>query len=202
MTIRQLFHRLVIMDPIDSATITTLMAQASTGEKQAAEKLLPLVYDQLKQLARKRMANERENHTLQPTALVHEAYMRVVAGTEVSWKSRAQFFFAAAQAMRRILIDHARAHGNQKRKGGQKRLPANILDLVAQDQSAEILALDEALVRLEEVSPVVGQVVRLRFFGGLTIEETAEALGISPRTVKREWTYARAWLSRELSDVD
>jgi RNA polymerase sigma factor (TIGR02999 family) len=189
------------MDGTDNRQdVTLLMKQASGGESQAAEKLLPLVYDQLKRLARQRMANERADHTLQPTALVHEAYMRLVGSTEVPWDSRAQFFFAAAQAMRRILIDHARAHGNLKRGGNRKRLPANVLDLAVPEQSWQILALDEALTRLETDSPGVGEVVRLRFFAGLSIEETAVALGVSPRTIKRDWTYARAWLSRELAD--
>ena len=158
------------------------------------------MYEQLKTLARQRMASERKDHTLQPTALVHEAYMRLVGQVDLPWESRAHFFFAAAQAMRRILVDHARSHGNLKRGGGRRRLPANVVDLAAHQPSSEILALDEALTRLETVSPGVGEVVRLRFFGGLSIDETAAALGVSPRTVKRDWTYARAWLNRELGD--
>jgi RNA polymerase sigma factor (TIGR02999 family) len=118
----------------------------------------------------------------------------------LKFPGRADFFFAAALAMRRILVDYARAHGNIKRGGGRKRLPANVLDLAASEQSAEILSLDEAISRLEHISPGVGEVVRLRFFGGLSIEETAQTLGISASSVKRDWTYARAWLSRELSD--
>jgi RNA polymerase sigma factor (TIGR02999 family) len=188
------------METSGNENVTVLMVDASAGKPQAAEKLLPLVYDQLKELARQRMANERKDHTLQPTALVHEAYMKLVGNADVPWAGRAQFFFAAAQAMRRILVDHARSRGNLKHGGGRKRMPSNVLDLAAKEQSSEILALDEALTRLEGISPGVGEVVRLRFFGGLSIEETAEALAVSPRTVKRDWTYARAWLNRELSD--
>ena len=188
------------MDDIDDASVTVLMIDASSGKPQAAARLLPLVYEQLKGLARQRMANERSDHTLQPTALVHEAYMRLVGNADVPWEGRAHFFSAAAQAMRRILVDHARSHGNLKRGGGRKRLPASVLDLTADAQSSEILALDEALSRLESTSPGVGEVVRLRFFAGLTVDETANALGVSPRTVKRDWTYARAWLGRELGE--
>jgi RNA polymerase sigma-70 factor, ECF subfamily len=189
-----------VMDDSPNEYVTQLMVRASGGEQQAAAQLLPMVYDQLKHLAQLRMAGERQDHTLQPTALVHEAYLKLVGGQDVLWENRAQFFFAAAQAMRRILVDHARARGNLKRGGGRKRLPASVIDLSVTEQSDDILALDEALTRLEGISPGVGQVVRLRFFGGLSIEETASALGVSPRTIKRDWTYARAWLSRELGE--
>lgn len=179
---------------------TRLLGAAGQGNAQAASDLLPLVYDQLKELARQKMAHERPDHTLQPTALVHEAYVRLAGNTQVPWVGRTQFFFAAAEAMRRILIDHARSRGQIKRGGDRKRLPVNVLDLSDEERLPEILALDEALSRLEQVSPGVAAVVRLRFYGGLTIQETADALGISPRTVKREWTYARARLFRELND--
>ena len=164
--------------------------------------LFSAVYDQLRTLARRRMAEERVDHTLQTTGLVHEAFLRLEAGGEVKWSSRGQFFLAAAEAMRRILIEHARARGQRKRGGGRQRVLLNVLDLAAEDQIPEILALDEALGRLEEMSPQVGAVVRLRFYAGLSVEETARALGISPRTVKREWTYARAVLYRELADSE
>ena len=186
-------------DPV-AEQVTLLMSKAATGEPRAAEQLLPLIYDQLKELARRRMAGERKDHTLQPTALVHEAYVRMVGQQDVPWANRAHFFFAAARAMRRILVDHARAKGNLKRGGDRKRLSANLIDLANREQSSEILALDEALTRLEVASPGVGEVVRLRFFGGLSIDETAGALGVSPRTIKRDWKYARAWLSRALAD--
>jgi len=177
-----------------------LTAAADLG--QSASKLFPLVYEQLRNLARQRMADEREGHTLQATALVHEAYLRLAGRGQGAFSSRAQFFFAAAEAMRRILIDHARARGQLKRGGGNARMPLNVLDLAADEQIPQILALDEAILRLEQSSPTVAAVVRLRFYAGLSIEETAEALGISPRTVKREWTYARATLHRELGEAD
>ena len=171
------------------------------GDKSAGE-LFPLVYEQLRELARRRMRKEKDRHTLQTTALVHEAYLRLAGSGQNHWCDKTQFFFAAAEAMRRILIDHARARGQLKRGGGRKRLPLNVLDLAAEGRIPEILALDEAVLRLEEMSPTVAAVVRLRFYAGLSIEETAEALGISPRTVKREWTYARARLARELGDAE
>jgi RNA polymerase sigma factor (TIGR02999 family) len=151
------------------------------------------------------MADERAGHTLQATALVHEAYVRLVGGKPIPWAGRTHFFFAAAEAMRRILIDHARARAGPRRGGGRRRVPLhNVLDLAAAEEDfPEILVLDDALSRLEKLSDSVGAVVRLRFYAGLSIEETAKALGVSPTTVKREWTYARAWLARELaSDAD
>ncbi len=164
--------------------------------------LFSVVYDQLRSLARRRMAEERIDHTLQTTGLVHEAYLRLEAGGQVKWSSRGQFFLAAAEAMRRILIEHARARGKKKRGGGRQRVLLNVLDLASEEQIPEILALDEALERLEQTAPDVSAVVRLRFYAGLSVEETAQALGISARTVKREWTYARAVLYRELADQD
>ncbi|HEY8750349.1 MAG TPA: ECF-type sigma factor [Tepidisphaeraceae bacterium] len=164
--------------------------------------LFPIVYEQLRGLARRRMAEERVDHTLQTTGLVHEAYVRLQAGGQIEWASRGQFFVAAAEAMRRILIDHARARGQTKRGGRHRRVLINVLDLAAEEQIPEIMALDEALSRLDQQSPDVAKVVRLRFYAGLSVEETAKVLGVSPRTVKREWTYARAVLFRELSDPD
>jgi len=174
---------------------------APPARDKSAGELFPLVYEQLRHLARRRMSDEKNGHTLQATALVHEVYLRL-SGGQACWSDRTQFFFAAAEAMRRILIDHARSRGQLKRGGGRRRLPLNVLDLASEDQIPEILALDEALLRLEETSPTVAAVVCLRFYAGLSIDETAEALGISPRTVKREWTYARAKLARELGDCN
>ena len=171
------------MEDSRTTQIAALLSDASQGQPQAAAELLPLVYEQLKHLARQCMANERSDHTLQPTALVHEAYVRLVGNAEVPWGGKAQFFFAAAQAMRRILVDHARARGNIKRGGGRKRLPASVIDLATGENSGEILALDDALSRLESISPGVGEIVRLRFFAGMSIDETANALGVSPSTV-------------------
>ena len=184
--------------PCGGAGAVTRLLNVQVGDA-AAGKLFPLVYEQLKHLARQRMAEERAGHTLQATALVHEAYVRLADGAV--WSGRSQFFFAAAEAMRRILIDHARARGNLKRGGGRRRLPLNsVLDLAADEQFPEILALDDAVLRLEKVSDSAAAVVRLRFYAGLSIEEAAEAMGVSPRTMKREWTYARAWLARELRE--
>jgi RNA polymerase sigma factor (TIGR02999 family) len=166
-----------------------------------AAQFLPLVYDQLKQLARHRMALERRDHTLEATALVHEAYLRLVHGdhgADVPWPDRAHFFRAAAQAMRRILVEHARARGRRKRGGRRRRLPLDVLDLASDAHLPDVLAIDDARDRLEQSSPAVADVVRLRFFAGLSEVETAKTLGVSDRTVRRDWTYARAWLFREL----
>ena len=162
-----------------------------------ARELLPLVYQSLKALARQRLSLERPGHTLQATALVHEAYLRLV-GRNVQWAGRAQFYHAAAQAMRRILVEHARARGRVKRGGGARRLPLNILDLAEQADRDDVLALDEAIRRLEEHTPDIAAVVRLRFFAGLSVAETAEALSMGRRSVDRAWAYARVWLYREL----
>lgn len=187
------------MDPTAPEQLTRLLGEAARGDAHAAGELLPLVYQQLRELARHRMADERAGHTFQATALVHEAYMRLVGGREVPWSGRAHFFGAAAEAMRRILIDHARANGGPKRGNGRRRVPLNVLDLAAPDQSAEILSLDDAISRLEQqLSADLAQVVRLRFYAGLTVEETALSLGVTARTVERRWAAARAWLFREL----
>ena len=178
--------------------MTRLLAEATRGEKQAAGQLLPLVYSELRNLAERRMAHERMGHTLQATDLVHEVYVRLVGDQDPSWANRAHFFSAAADAMRRILIDHARKRGRIKRGGGRRRVTISVADLAESQDSGEILNLDEAIRRLEEWDGEMGQVVRLRFFAGLSVEETAQALGISTATVKREWTVARAWLYREL----
>lgn len=167
-------------------------------------RLMPLVYDQLHRVAAARFQRERGNHTLQPTALVHEAYLRLVDQRRVRWQNRAHFIGVAAQLMRRILIDHARGHRAAKRGGAPGRFTlANIDELPAVQRPAEpceidVLALDEALARLTALDAQQGRIVELRFFGGLTVEETAEVLGISPTTVKREWRLAKAWLHREI----
>ena len=173
---------------------------APAAPPQSMADLFTLVYEQLRGLARRRMAAERQDHTLQATGLVNEVFLRLQGGGQVAFSHRGQFFLAAAEAMRRILIEHARARGKLKRGGGRRRVLLNVMDLAAEEQIPEILALDEALQRLEETSPDVAVVVRLRFFAGLSVEETAEALGVSPRTVKRDWTYARAVLHRHLRE--
>lgn len=186
------------MDPTGTEQLTRLLGEAVRGDANAAQELLPLVYQQLRELARHRMADERAGHTLQATALVHEAYLKLVGNRQVPWSGRAHFFAAAAEAMRRILVDHARAHRGPKRGNGRRRMPLNVVDLAAPDQFAEILSLDDALSRLEAVSADLAQVVRLRFYAGLSVEETAEVIGVVPRTVERRWAAARAWLFREL----
>jgi len=180
-------------------SVTRLLSGARDGDPGAAARLFPMVYAELRSLARQRMAGERSGHTLQATALVHEVYLKLIGPERAApWAGRRQFFFAAAEAMRQILVDHARARAGLKRGGGRRRVPLGVLDLAADDRVPEILALDEAISRLENESPDVAAVVRLRFYAGLSVDETAEALGVSPRTVKREWTYARARLFREL----
>lgn len=180
--------------------VTRLLDEAALGRKQAMQELFPLVYEELRKMAGQRMAVERPDHTLEPTALVHEAYLRLVGDTELHWQNRAHFFYAAAEAMRRILIEHARAKGRQKRGKGRPALRSleGVADLAAQRDIDEILAVDDAVRRLEAQNPEVGRVVRFRFYAGLSTEDTAKATGLSPRTVYRQWAYARAWLYREL----
>jgi RNA polymerase sigma factor (TIGR02999 family) len=182
---------------------TVLMAAAVGGDKAAADRLLPLVYDQLRRAAELSLAHERSGHTLSATALVHEAYVKLVGPREVAWAGRAHFYAAAAEAMRRILIDYARARGRQKRGPGPMAVEGfsallSVADLASDAHSGEIVRLDEAVRRLEAEDPDVAQVVRLRFYAGLTGEETASALGRSPATVDRDWSWARAWLFRQL----
>lgn len=184
--------------PADDVTRLLLDPQVSSTER--AERLLPLVYAQLRVLARQRMAGERDDHTLQPTALVHEAYLRLVGEREVPWQNRAHFFAAAAEAMRRVLLDHAKARGRVKRGCGAIKRPASLCELASYENPDEILALDEAFRRLEGESPEAATVVRLRFYGGLSVDEAAAVLEISPRQVDRQWAFARAWLFRALRD--
>src|SRR5262249_33785120 len=183
--------------------VTRILRCAAEGQPQAADDLLPLVYSQLRAIAQQRMAQERRDHTLDATALVHEAYLRLVGDDEVKWTGRAHFFFAAAEAMRRILIEHARKRAALKRGGDQRRiLDWNAIedgaDLAGAWNSEEILALDDAVVRLEKEDAKAAAVVRLRFFAGLSVDDTAQALGIGPRSVDREWQFARVWLLKLL----
>lgn len=180
--------------------VTQLMCHAAAGSQQAAQELLPLIYGQLRAIAAQRMKLERPDHTLQPTALVHEVFLKLVGPRSTPWAGEAHFFAAAAVAMRQILIDHAKAKCRQKRGGKRFREAANLADVADLENSDDILALDEALCRLEEQEPEVGRVVRLRFFAGLSIDQIAELLHIAPRTVDRRWQFARAWLFRELRD--
>src|ERR1700733_4597180 len=177
---------------------TSLLSEVTKGDQQSASKLIPLVYDELRRLAGRYMRRERPDHTLQATALVHEAYLKLVEQRSVDWQSRAHFFGIAAQIMRRILIDHARGYLREKRGGGQEAVPLNEALVFSPEQSHELLKLDESLHRLTALDPRQGKIVELRFFGGLTVEETAEVLGISPKTVKRDWSVAKAWLHGDL----
>jgi RNA polymerase sigma factor (TIGR02999 family) len=184
--------------------VTKLLDDAAAGRPLAASELLPLVYDQLRAIAQNRMKEERREHTLQATALVHEAYARLVGAGEIEWHNRAHFFFAAGEAMRRILIEHARARARVKRGGAEgkaaKRVPLDIVDLATDQDPEDVLAFEEAFRRLEEKEGRVAAVVRLRLFSGLSIDETAKAMGLSPRTVDTDWAFARAWLFRELGE--
>ncbi len=187
---------------------TLLLQRAAGGDVQAVADLLPLVYGQLRAIAQERMAQERAGHTLQATALVHEAYLRLVGGGGTHWAGMGHFYSAAAEAMRRILIEHARARGRMKRGGDAdgapaRRLPLSVVDLAAELNSDAIVSLDEAVRRMEMQDSELSWVVRLRFYAGLDVETTAAALGLSPATVKRRWAFARALLFRELSgDLD
>jgi RNA polymerase sigma factor (TIGR02999 family) len=180
--------------------VTRLLRLWSEGDSQALESLMPLVYGELRRLAGHYLRSERPDHTLQPTALVHEAYLRLVDQKSVAWQNRAHFFGIAAQMMRRVLVDHARRRKAAKRDGSLCRAGAadGEADIEAVDRDSEILALDQALSRLEALDARQSRIVELRFFGGLTVEETAEAAGVSTATVKREFRTARAWLRQEL----
>jgi RNA polymerase sigma factor (TIGR02999 family) len=178
---------------------TRLLAAAEQGDPSAAEQLLPLVYDELRRLAAVKLAQEQPGQTLQPTALVHEAYVRLVGGGEQRWDGRGHFFAAAAEAMRRILIDRARQQRALKRGGGRQRLDVDAVDLATQATPDQLLAVDDALAKLARDDPAAARLVELRYFAGLTVAEAGEALGISTATAYRHWKYARAWLHGELA---
>jgi RNA polymerase sigma factor (TIGR02999 family) len=179
--------------------VTRVLESIQQGDAKAADELLPLVYEELRKLAAARMAAERDTSTLQPTALVHEAWLRLVGSEQQSWQNRGHFFAAAAEAMRRILIDHARRKHAQKRQAGAQRLDLDNVDLAVEAGEELLLSINEALEKLARQDPQSAQLVKLRFFVGLSYEEAAKALGISERSAKRYWTFARAWLYRELS---
>jgi RNA polymerase sigma factor (TIGR02999 family) len=180
--------------------VTRILSAVEQGDPHAAEQLLPLVYDELRQLAAQKLTQERPGQTLQPTALVHEAYLRLVDSDKVQrWDSRGHFFAAAAEAMRRILINRARDKKTRKRGGGWQRVDLDRLAVVAEASADDLLALDDALERLAQESPPCAQLVKLRFFAGLTLEEAAASLGLARRTADRSWAYARAWLFAALS---
>jgi RNA polymerase sigma-70 factor (ECF subfamily) len=179
--------------------ITQLLIDWGKGDQAALEKLMPLVYSELRRLATNYLRRERAGHTLQPTALVNEAYLRLVGQKNAKWQNRAQFFGISAQLMRRILVDHARRHQAEKRGGSeQERLSITSAEKIANRSQVDLLALNEALDELAQMDPQQSRIVELKFFGGLSIEETAEVLGIGHATVERDWKLARAWLRRQL----
>jgi RNA polymerase sigma-70 factor (ECF subfamily) len=186
------------MDPA-RGNVTELLVELGKGTPEAASKLVPLVYDELRRLAGQYMRRERADHTLQATALVHEAYVKLVQQKAAAdWQNRTQFFGIAAHIMRNILVDHARNHLAEKRGGGQRAIPLEEELVFAPEKSADLLRLNESLDRLSKLDVRQGRIVELRFFGGLTVEETAAVLNISPKTVKRDWSMAKAWLHGDL----
>lgn len=180
--------------------VTKIIRAIAEGRAEATDDLLPAVYRELRQMAAARLAREAGGHTLQPTALVHEAYMRLIGPSEQSWENRAHFFGAAAEAMRRILIDHARGKKRLKRGGAAYRVTLDDVEDQRDNSSEELLALDEALSDLELLDPEKAQLVKLKFFGGMTTPEAAKVLGLSQRTAERHWAYARVWLHRHVKE--
>ena len=186
------------MSEASPGEVTHILEEVGRGDPAARVRLMSLVYDELHKLASACMRGERKDHTLQPTALVHEAYLRLVGEREVRWQNRAHFFGAAAEVMRRILVDHARSRLAAKRGGDRAKLPLDDLVDWSDEQPENVIAIDEALEALEVHDAQKGQIVKLRFFAGLTAEEVAEVLEVSVRTVKRQWRYTKAWLYREI----
>src|SRR5262245_37695041 len=183
-----------------SQNITKLLLDWRNGDGGALDRLMPLVYEELRRMANHYMRNERKGHTLQTSALVNEAYLRLVDHENIQWQNRAHFFGVAAQAMRRILVDHARTRNYQKRGGGAQQVSLDEAATLAGDRAAELIALDEALQELAKMDERKSRVVELRYFGGLSLEETAEALGVSIPTVTRDWNTAKAWLMRAMTN--
>jgi RNA polymerase sigma-70 factor, ECF subfamily len=184
--------------PID---VTVMLRQLSNGNQEVLAELIPLVYDELRRLAAYHLRHERSNHTLQATALVHEAYLRLVDQRDMDWKNRAHFFGVAAHLMRRILLMHARQHHAAKRGGAVQKISLDEAVVFTRERSAELVALDELLNRLAELDPQQARIVELRVFGGLSVEETADLIGIGTATVKRDWAMAKAWLAREMGST-
>jgi len=187
------------MADTDKRDVTQLLARWSQGDRAALDSLVPVVYGELRRMAARYLRRERAEHTLQPTALVNEAFVKLIDQRDVRWQNRAHFFGVAAQLMRRVLVDHARERLAEKRGGGAGRVPLDDSLAVGAAPQIDVLAIDAALDRLAAIDPEQVRLVELRFFGGLTIDETAEVLGCSAGTVKREWSTAKAWLHRELS---
>jgi RNA polymerase sigma factor (TIGR02999 family) len=195
------FYNFVQMENIESLEITQLLVDWGKGNEFALEKLVPLVYGELRRMAKRYMRSQSAGHTLQTTELIHEAYLKLVDNKEKEWKSRSHFFGVAAQAMRHILVDYARAKQSQKRGGIQYQITLDENAVISNDSSGEIVALNEALEKLATLDERKVKVVEMKFFGGLTMEEIAEVLKISPETAKRDWRFARTWLLRELSEA-
>ena len=179
--------------------VTGILQEWRNGDKSAAERLFPLVYDELKRQAQRYLARERSDHTLQPTALVHEAYLKMVDQTVLSAENRTHFFGIASRVMRQILVDHARMHNAEKRGGAAQRFSIEDFDVLPEQQAADILELDEALQKLEAIDERKASVVDMRFFGGLKETEIAEVLGVTEKTVRRDWQFAKLWLFREVT---
>jgi len=186
----------------DRHSVTERLVALSGGNPEAWDELMPIVYDELKQLAHRHLARERTGHTLSTTALVHEAYLKLINVDRVEWHDRTHFFAMASRAMRRILIDYARTRNREKRGGGLARVPLDDAFQVAEERAEDLIALDEALSRLEAVNERQCRVVEYRFFGGMSLQETADALGVSVASVKRDWALCRAWLNQELGSLD
>ena len=186
------------MADVPSHDVTQLLARWKDGDEAALQQLVPIVHEELRRLAQRQMAGERPGHTLQPTALVNEAYLRLVNLKQMQWQNRAHFFAMGARLMRRILVDFARSRGYQKRGGGAQQVSFTEALDVADGQPTDVVALNDALEALAEVNERQGRIVELRFFGGLSVEETAEVLNVSRETVKRDWKVAKMWLLRQL----
>lgn len=184
---------------MDSGEITSLLKKVAAGDQDAAEELVPLVYDELRRIAGARLRRERPQHTLQATALVHEAYIKLAGQPDAKWKNRAQFFAVASQVMRRILVDYARIQLRRRRGGRPQRVPLDDVVLVSSDCTEELLTVHESLLKLEKLDPRQSRVVELRYFGGLSVDEIAEVVGVTPRTVARDLNMAKAWLYGDLS---
>jgi RNA polymerase sigma factor (TIGR02999 family) len=189
------------MKTLASKEITQLLSAWSNGDQKALDKLIPLVYEELHRLAARYMRRENPGHTLQTSALVNEAYIKLIGQKNVRWQNRAHFFGIAAQLMRRILVDHARTHGALKRGAGASKLPLDETAIVALDRSTDFILIDDALKNLAQIDPSKSRIVEMRFFGGLTTEEIAEVEKVSPSTIEREWRKAKAWLYREINHI-
>jgi RNA polymerase sigma-70 factor, ECF subfamily len=187
---------------VSTSDVTQILLAVQDGDRDAPARLMPIVYDELRRLADHYLRQERPDHTLQGTALVHEAYLKLIDQTQVDWQNRAHFFGVAAQLMRQILVDHARRHRSAKRGGARQKLTLDEAVDYSQSRDVDLVALDDALTALAQRDERQSRIVELRFFGGLTIEETAVALDISPATVKVDWSMAKAWLRREISRED